>query len=303
MRNLSNERRRRGSWGARLEPILFLLPFAIGLLIFTVYPFVNVLLLSLRENYQFMTGLHDGIGLGNFRFIFGHRDFVAGLRNTSLYVLGVVPISTALALYFAVMLNSNVKLRGLFQTAFFMPMVTSIAAVGLVWRWLYHADYGLFNYLLSLVGISPIRWLNHPDHALTALIIYGIWSILPFTIIIILSGLQNVNPQYAIAARVDGAKSWLIFRRVTLPLLAPTIGLVLIVNVITTSRVFSELFPLFSGAPGPARSLYTVVFYIYDMFYVRWRLGPAAAAAVILFLIVFAFTMLQMFIQRRWKHY
>lgn len=303
MNNLSKERRRKITVGTWLEPIFYILPFAIGLLIFTVYPFVNVLMLSLRENYRFLTGAYDGIGFGNFRFIFNDRDFISGLRNTSLYVLGVVPISTALALFFALMLNSSIKLRGLFQTAFFMPMVTSIAAVGLVWRWLYHFDHGLFNYLLSLFGINPIRWLNHPDYALTALIIYGIWSILPFTIIIILSGLQNVNPQYIVAAKVDGAKSWHIFSRVTLPLLAPTIGLVLIINVISTSRVFSELFPLFSGAPGPARSLYTVVFYIYDMFYVRWRLGPAAASAVILFLIVFVFTMMQMFIQRKWKHY
>ena len=285
------------------DPVLFLLPFLIGLAVFTIYPFINVLVLSFSENYQMLSGRSDGFGLANYRFIFNDRNFTSALRNTSLYVLFVVPISTVLSLYFAMMLNIKTRLRSLFQTSFFLPMVTSIVAVGLVWRWLYNFDYGLFNYLLSLFGISPLQWLSHPNYALTSLIIYGIWSTMPLTIIIILSGLQSVNPQYAVAARVDGAREWLIFSRITLPLLAPTIGLVLIINVITTSKVFMELFPLFNGRPGPGHSLYTVVFYLYEAFYVRWRLGPAAASAVILFLIVFAFTLIQLFIQRKWKHY
>jgi len=138
---------------------------------------------------------------------------------------------------------------------------------------------------------------------MTSLIIYGVWSSLPFTIILLLSGLQSVNPQYAVAAKVDGARDWLIFRKVTLPLLAPTVVLTVILNVISGSRVFTELMPLFNGRPGPGHSLYTMVFYIYEAFYVRWRFGPAAAASVVLFLIVFVFTMMQLFIARRWKHY
>ena len=124
-----------------------------------------------------------------------------------------------------------------------------------------------------------------------------------FETILLLAGFQNVNPQYCTAARVDGAKEGLIFRRITLPLIAPTIGLTLIVNMISASKVFSELFPLFNGQPGTAYSLYTVVYYLYDQFYVKWKLGRAAASAVILFAIVLVLTMIQLFIQRKWKNY
>ena len=289
--------------GKRIEPLLFLMPFLIGLFIFTVYPFVNVIIISFRENYRVLSGTSTGLGFENYRFIFTDRDFISALRNTGLYVLFTVPISTALSIFFAVLLNQKLRFTGLFQTAFFMPMVTSVTAVGLVWKWFYNFDFGLFNFLLSLFGVRAINWLNDPNYALTSIVIFGIWSILPFTIILVLSGLQSVNPQYNIAAKVDGAPSWLIFYRIALPLLSPTIGLVLIINVISTSKVFMELFPLFNGMPGPGFSLYTVVYYLYDMFYLKWRLGPAAASAVILFLIVFAFTMIQLFIQRKWKHF
>lgn len=285
------------------EPGLFLLPFLIGLLVFTVYPFINVILLSFRQDYSLMTGEFSGIGLGNYAEIFHDANFLNGLRNTALYVLFVVPIVTVLSLFLASLLNSCTKLQGLFQTCYFLPMVTSVTAVGLVWKWMFNYDYGLINYALSLFGVSPVNWLNDPHYNLAALIIYGIWSMLPFTIILLLSGFQNINPQYYTAARIDGASSGRIFRRITVPLLAPTLGLTMIVNVISASKVFSELFPLFNGNPGSAYSLYTVVYYLFDMFYKQWQLGPAAASAVVLFVIVLIFTMLQLFIQRKWKNY
>ncbi len=270
---------------------------------FTVYPFINVILLSFRQDYSLMTGEFSGIGLGNYAEIFHDANFLNGLRNTALYVLFVVPIVTVLSLFLASLLNSCTKLQGLFQTCYFLPMVTSVTAVGLVWKWMFNYDYGLINYALSLFGVSPVNWLNDPHYNLAALIIYGIWSMLPFTIILLLSGFQNINPQYYTAARIDGASSGRIFRRITVPLLAPTLGLTMIVNVISASKVFSELFPLFNGNPGSAYSLYTVVYYLFDMFYKQWQLGPAAASAVVLFVIVLIFTMLQLFIQRKWKNY
>lgn len=286
-----------------LEPTLFLAPFLIGLILFTVYPFINVIIISFKQNYKILTGAFSGFGLENYQAVISDPYFLNGLKNTFLYMLFVVPIATALSLLIATMLNGNVKCKALFQTCYFLPMVTSITAVGLVWKWLYNYDYGLINYLFSLFGIEPINWLNNPKYNLPALIIYGIWNMIPMTTILLLAGFQNVNPQYYTAARVDGARSLRIFFRITLPLLAPTIGLTLIINMITASKVFSELFPLFNGNPGAAYSLYTVVYYLYDMFFVKWKLGRAAASAVILFLIVLVLTMIQLFIQRKWKNY
>jgi len=286
-----------------LEPALYLTPFLIGIIIFTLYPFLNVILISLKENYKLLTGEYAAIGFNNYAQVIRDPNFLNGLRNTGLYVLFVVPISTVISLFFANLLNNVKKLQGLFQTAFFLPMVTSIMAIGLVWKWMFNYDYGLINFGLSLLGMNPINWLNNPANNLTALIIYGVWSMLPFTIILLLAGLQNVNPLYNISARADGAKTPMIFFRITLPLLAPTIGLTLIINIIYSSQVFSELFPLFNGKPGSAYSLYTVVYYLFDAFYVKWKLGIAAASAVILFLIVLLLTVMQLLIKRKWRSY
>lgn len=288
---------------AFLEPALYLSPFLIGIIVFTLYPFLNVILISLKEDYKLLTGEFSALGLRNYAQVINDPNFLNGLKNTGLYVLFVVPISTVISLLFATLLNSVKKFQGLFQTAYFLPMVTSVMAIGLVWKWMFNFDYGLINYGLSLISIDPINWLNNPAYNLTALIIYGIWSMLPFTIILLLAGLQNVNPLYYVTARADGAKTPMIFFRITLPLLAPTIGLTLIINMIYASQVFSELFPLFNGRPGSAYSLYTVVYYLFDAFYVKWKLGNAAASAVILFLIVLLLTGIQLFIQRKWRNY
>jgi len=286
-----------------LEPLTYLLPFIIGLAIFTIFPILNVFLISFRENYRMITGEFSQYGLANYQFILQDRYFISSLRNTAIYVFTVIPISTIISVFFALLLNKKLKFSALYQTAFFLPMVTSVIAVGLAWKWMYNYDYGIFNFFLGLFNIEPINWLNNPNYGLLVLIIYGIWSYLPFTIILLLAGLQNINPLFATAARIDGASKTKIFFRITLPLLAPTVGLVLIVNMINASKVFTELFPLFSGRPGAAYSLYTVVYYIYEVFYVKWRLGQASAAAIVLFLIVLLFTLIQLFIQRKWKHY
>ncbi len=284
-----------------LEPLAYLTPFLIGLFIFTVYPFVNVIVISFKQDYQFLTDEFTSFGFKAYEKIFQDPNFINALKNTGLYVLWVVPIAIVISLFFANLLNQKIRFRRWFQTAYFLPMVTSVTAIGLVWKWLYNFDYGLINFVIKSLGGRAINWLNDPAWNFAALVIYGIWSMLPFTIILLLAGLQNVNPQYYTAAKVDGAGSFMIFRRVTLPLLAPTIGLTMIVNIISASKVFSELFPLFNGKPGAAYNLYTIVYYLFDQFYNKWQLDRAAASAVILFLIVGFFTLLQLLIQKKWN--
>lgn len=281
-------------------PWLYLLPFLLGLAVFTAFPIVNIFVISLREDYDLLSRRHSGFGAGNFSSVFGDPYFVNSLKNTAIYVAVVVPVSTALSLLFAHLLNQRLRFTAFFQTVFFLPMVTSVVAVGLAWKWMFNYDYGLFNFLLGLVGVDRINWLNDPSWNLWALIIYGTWSNLPFAIIILLAGLQNIDPVYARAAAVDGASSRRIFFRITLPLLAPTLALVVVINTISASKVFAEMFPLWNGKPGVAYNLYTVVFYIYELFYVKWRLGQAGAAAVVLFAAVLIFTFAQSFIRRAW---
>jgi len=285
----------------KTEPFLYLLPFFLGILIFTLYPVINVFLLSFKEDYSYLRNSYEGWGLENYRAVLSDKKFLQAIKNTVLYVLFVVPISTAISIFFAYFLNSKIKGIGLFQTAFFMPMVTSVTAVGLVWRLMYNKQYGIINYVLSIFGIEKIGWVVDSFWSLAALIIFGIWNILPFTIILLISGLQNINEIYYTAAKVDGAKPLKIFFRITVPMLSPTIFLVCIVNTISSFKVFSELYPLFNGKPGPYYNLYTVVYFIRYAMMEKREYGYAAAAAVILFLFIMIFTFIQLTIKRQMK--
>ena len=285
----------------KIEPFLYLFPFMLFLIVFTIYPVINVFILSFKENFSYLRGTFDGIGLANYQEVLNDEKFRQALLNTFLYVLCVVPISTAIATFTAYLLNHKIKGIAIFQTAYFMPMVTSITAVGLIWRLMYNQKYGIFNYILSLFGIEKIGWLTESKWSLIALVIFGIWNILPFTIILLLSGLQNIDEIYYTAAKVDGAGSGKIFFRITVPLLSPTIFLVSIMNTISSFKVFSELYPLFNGKPGPYYNFYTVVYYIRYAMMEKRKYGYAAAAAVILFFCIMIFTFIELFFKSKNK--
>lgn len=297
---MKNKLKRRERF-SKIEPWLYLSPFLLFIIVFTLYPVINVFFMSFKEGYSFLKGTFKSLGFGNYSYVLTDDKFLSALKNTFLYVLFVVPISTSIAILCAHLLNQKLKGSAIFQTAFFMPMVTSVTAVGLIWRLMFNQSYGLINYLLSKIGIEKIGWLTESKWSLTALIIFGIWNILPFTIILLLSGLQNIDEMYYTAARVDGAKPAKIFFRITVPLLSPTIFLVSIVNTISCFKVFSELFPLFNGKPGPYLNLYTVVYYIRYAMVEKRKYGYAAAAAVILFICVMLVTIVQLQIQKRMK--
>ena len=285
----------------KLEPFLYLFPFMLFLIVFTIYPVINVFTLSFKENFSYLRGTYDGIGVANYHEVLTDEKFRQALLNTFFYVLCVVPVSTAIATFTAYLLNHKIKGIAIFQTAYFMPMVTSITAVGLIWRLMYNQKYGIFNYILSLFGIEKIGWLTESRWSLLALVIFGIWNILPFTIILLLSGLQNIDEIYYTAAKVDGAKSGKIFFRITVPLLSPTIFLVSIMNTISSFKVFSELYPLFNGKPGPYFNFYTVVYYIRYAMMEKRKYGYAAAAAVILFFCIMIFTFIELFFKNKNK--
>lgn len=283
----------------KAEPWLYLAPFLIFIILFTLYPVINVFIISFKENYSYLRGTFTHINFDNYKYVLSDEKFTSALRNTGLYVLFVVPLSTAIALFFAHLLNKKLRGSAIFQTAFFLPMVTSVTAVGLIWRLMYNQQYGIINWILSKFGIEKIGWVTESKWSLMALIIFGIWNILPFTIIILLSGMQNIDEMYYTAARVDGAKPARIFFRITVPLLSPTIFLVAIVNTISCFKVFSELYPLFNGKPGPYYNLYTVVYYIRYAMMEKRKYGYAAAAAVILFLCIMLVTLLELQLKKR----
>lgn len=282
----------------RYKAYLYLLPSILILTAFTIYPLIKAIVMSFQEGYSIIDGSFDGINLANYIELFSDDVFVKALTNTSIYVVFVVPVSIILSLVLAVLINDTVRAKPVFQTIYFLPYVTSVIAIGIVWSWIFNSNYGLLNYILSFFGIPSIPWLNDPRYALAALIIFSIWKSLAFNILIFLAGLQSISPEIYQAARIDSTPRTRVFFKITVPQLKPILVYAFLMGLINAFKVYNEVFSLFQSKAGPANSAITVVYYIYDKFYNSNDYGVASAAAVVLFVIILALTMLQRAVTR-----
>jgi len=220
--------------------------------------------------------------------------FFKALTNTTYYVILTVPIGIALSLLIALLLNNDVRLKAFFRTSFFIPFVTSTVAVGLIWKWIFNDDVGLLNYLLTTIGLQPVKWLKDAKWTIPTVSIVSKWKSVGYNAMIFLAGLQSIDTFYYEAAEVDGASSFQKFTKITWPLLSPTTFFLLIVSVIGSFKVFQEVFILYDGLPGPyGNSGMTMVYYVFDLFYRQQRMGIASAAAYLLFLVILVFTFVQ----------
>lgn len=285
-----------------LQAFIYLLPMLLIIGTFNFYPIYRSFEMSFWSDYNFYKQEVVSYGLDAFVTVFQDPQFWLSVRNTFIFVLGVVPISIVISLMIAMMLHSITILQSFFRSIYFLPFVTSTVAVSIVWRWLYHSEYGLINYLLGLVGVDPIQFLTDPRYAMLALVIMSVWKGLGFNIILFLVGLSNINENYYQAAKVDGAGRGQRFINITLPLLGPTLFLVSVMGVISSFKVFDQVFSLFNGRPGPANSALTVVYYIFEKFYVESNYAVASAAGLVLFLIILVFTLVQMWFNKRFVH-
>ncbi|MGI6107444.1 MAG: carbohydrate ABC transporter permease [Lachnospiraceae bacterium] len=273
---------------------LYLAPALVIISVFVVYPLIRAVIMSFMENYNFVSGEYDGINLNNYVSIFHDKYFIRALTNTMIYVVFVVPFSIILSLLIAVILHSKIHFRGVFQTIYFLPYVTSTIAIGLVWKWIFNSDFGLINQVLGWFGIAPVKWLTSKEYALPSLIIFSIWRSCAFDILIFLSALQTIPDDLYNAAKVDSTPRRRVFTRITLPAIAPMISYAFIMGLINAFKVYNEVYALFGGQKaGPANSAITVVYYIYSKFYNETAYGEAAAAAVVLFGIVLTLTIIQ----------
>ena len=286
-----------------MKAILYLIPALLIIGTFSFYPIIKSFFMSFYTDYDYFKDLVFARGLDNYKFIFQDPEFWKSLQNTLIFVIGVVPLSIIISLVIATFLNQKIKFRGLFRTIYFIPFVTSVVAVSIVWRWIFHSQYGVLNYALGFLGISPIKWLSDPDWAMPSLIILAVWKGLGYNIIIFLSGLQNIDKQYYLAAKIDGAGAWERFKNITVPLLSSTTFFISIVSVINSFKVFDEVFALFGGQPGPAGSAETIVYYIYNKFYGEWNFGVASAAAYVLLFVIFIFTLIQLYVGKKKVNY
>jgi len=269
---------------------LFLLPSLVIIFLFSVYPLFRSFIMSFQKgtliNQQYA-------GLENYQRVLTDPVFFRALQNTALFAFAVVPIALILSLAIAWIIFEKVKYKSFFETIFFMPYVTSTIAIGIVFRYSFNGSYGIINYLLGLVGIAPVNWLDNVNMSMTTLIIFGVWTSLAFNIIILLAGMRNIDKEHYKIAKMFGATDGEIFRKITFPELIPTFAFLLTVNLISAFKVYTQVYALFGGQPGIARSATTAVFYIYDKFHIAGRPGIAMAATVILFIIILLVTFIQ----------
>jgi len=237
------------------------------------------------------------IGLRNYVQLVQNPLFWTALKNTLVFVLAGGPLSVAVSLGAALLLNApQARLRGLFRTVYFTPVVTTIVAVALVWRYLYHPRYGLLNHALGLVGIGPIDWLGDPNWAMPAIILLAIWKNFGYNMLIFLAGLQSIPEELYEAARLDGAGALQRFRHVTAPGLRSTFVFIAIITMLGYFQLFAEPYVMTQG--GPLRATTSLVLLMYEEGFRWWRLGMASAVAVLLLLIMSVGTMIQLRLQR-----
>ncbi len=302
---------------------LYLAPAIILLLIFTVWPIINTVLMSVQEGYNQMdiiSGKTFNIGLGNFQTVIEYDYFKDCLFNTIILCVLTVPISTILALVIAVCLNSIGPLSRFLQTIYFLPYVTNSIAIGMVFAAMFNMvgnniggenelviTAGIINNVIEFFGGDKVNWINAGStywSNITVMVIYIVWNALPFKILILLGGLQSVNKQYYDAAKVDGTSRLRVFSKITVPLLSPMIAYVVITGFIGGFKEYSSIVGIFGDDMGPTGAphrLNTMVGFIYDA--LDSQQGKASAAALILFGIIFVVTMINLAVSKKKTHY
>ena len=288
---------------------LYLLPAILFLGVFMVYPLIDVFVYSFEEGYDFVSQTADGIGLYNYEYVLRDPYFMQAVQNTFILVAITVPASTLLALLISLGLSSIPRLRELFQTVYFLPYVTNTLAVGLVFMILFDktdSAPGLINVILGLFRVEPIDFIDGPYWAkMLVLCLYTVWVVLPFKILVLTSALASVDETYYKAARVDGTSRFRIFRRITLPMIAPMLFYLVITGFIGAFKAYSDAVALF-GEDLNLAEMNTIVGYVYEVLYDEAGGGYpsfASAAAIILFVIVLTITCINMLVSKKHVHY
>jgi multiple sugar transport system permease protein len=268
--------------------VFFFLPVAASLVLsvtdFDIYGIANT------SNTRF-------IGFQNYVKLLHTPDFWNALKNTFYFAFVGGPLTIAVSLGAALLLNSKlVRFKGFFRTLYFTPFVTTLVAVAIVWRYLYHTRYGLFNYGLGKIGLGPIDWLGDPHWAMPAIILMAVWKSFGYNMLIFIAGLQAIPDELYDAAQIDGATPWRQFWAITLPMLAPTLVFISVITMIGYFQLFAEPYVMTQG--GPLRSTTSVVLLMYEEGFRWWRMGYAAAIAFVLFIVILIATLLQFRLQK-----
>ncbi len=276
----------------------FLSPWLILFAVFGLYP----ILFSFAVSFTQYSGINPNmkfVGLENYIKAFQDEVFLIALKNTFFFVVGTIPFTTGIALLIAILLN-NKRLKGkdFFKSAFFLPSVISMVVISMIWTYMYSSN-GLFNTLGSLMGFTmeDRSWLASTKTALPAIMFMDVWAAFGYYVILIFAGLQSIPEQLYEAARIDGAGSFRIATKITLPLLKPTLFFVIAINTIRSFQIFSEIYTMTGG--GPRNSTQTIVHYLYEVSFRKFEMGYGSAIAYILLMIIMIITLIQKRVLRK----
>jgi len=270
-----------------------LLPIFVLFMFLRIIPIAQTFWMSLFD-WKLVGSDRPFLGLGNyFRLIFDDQ-FLLSLNNTFLYAGASVILCLLISLPIAVALNKKMKFTSFYQAIYFLPFITPLVPMAVAWKWIYDPQYGILNFLLSLVGKKPVGWLIYPEIAIWALILMNIWKNLGYNIVLLMVGLKNIPTMYYEAAFIDGASGWNTFRYITLPLLKPILLFVLVTSTINAFNVFTQIYVMTLGSQAaPGKAVRVLLFDIYENAFRYFRLGYACAESVILTLIVIVFTAIE----------
>lgn len=276
-------------------------PALTAIFVFFFIPVISAFVISFTDFDIYAIGDYSKFrftGLDNYIKLFDNPLFWKALKNTFFFVVVSGPLSIAVSLGAAILLNSKlVKFKGVFRLVYFMPVVTTLVAVSIVWRFIYHPEFGLLNYGLSFIGIDKIDWLGDPNWAMPSIIILSIWKNFGYNMIIFIAGLQNIPEELYEAAHIEGANAWQRFTKITLPMLAPTTIFITIITMIGYFQLFAEPYIMTQG--GPLDSTLSIVLYMYQEGFRWWNMGYSSSIAFVLFVIILAGTLLQMWYQKK----
>ncbi|MDR1800695.1 MAG: sugar ABC transporter permease [Lachnospiraceae bacterium] len=273
---------------------LLLIPSIVFLVFTFVIPVIQVIQLSFT-NYNTVTGAMNSVGFSNYVYLLtgsSSANFYQALGHTAVYAVVRLSFDLTLALLIAVMLDSKIPMKKFLRASYFAPVVVPIVASSLIWIWFYDVNIGPFNQILSALGLPTSKWLLGENTSLMSILIFSIWKGLGYNIILFLAGLQNISDTYIDAGKIDGASNWQLFWRIKFPLLRPIVSFVLLMDFIEAFKAFTEV-DVMTPNGGPMRSTMLLVNYIYELAFTNGRMGRAAACALILFVIIFVFTIIQ----------
>lgn len=271
--------------------LIFILPSALILLVFVMWPILQAFWMSLHD-WSFLSQDRPFIALGNYAELLDDPRFWNALRNTVVYTLATVPLQITLALFLAIGLNGRLIGRPFLRAAYFIPVISSLAVMAIVWAFLFDPDIGLVSAWMANLGLPRVAWLRQPDTAMLAIIVVGVWKTLGFNTVILMAGLQGISAEQYEAASIDGASPWQKLRRITVPGLRQTLLFVTVISVIASLQVFDQVYVMTRG--GPLFATETLVTYLYHQGFGLFRMGYASAISWILFLVIVAISLVQL---------